>query len=69
MLSKKVMSATPSVFNTWFSFSSEQHNYEISSSRHCNLKKSSYNTNRCGKYSIIASAIKSLSKIQKQLKY
>ena len=45
------------ILNTWFSFSLDQHNYETSSSRQGNLIKSSYRTNRYGKYSIIASAI------------
>ena len=59
---------TPSVFNTWFSFSSDQHNYETSNSRQGNLIKSSYRTNKYGKYSIIASAIDSWNKIKKKLK-
>ena len=56
----------PSVFNTWFSFSLDQHNYETSSSIQGNLIKSSYRTNRYGKYSIIASAIDPWNKIQKK---
>ena len=55
-----------SVFNTCFSFSF-QHNYETSSSRKVRLIKSSYRTNRYGKYSTVASAVDSWSKIQKQL--
>ena len=67
-LSKSVNNLTPSVFKTWFSFSSDQHNYENSSFRKSNLIKSSYTTNRYGKYSIIANAVDSLNKIPKQLK-
>ena len=40
----------------WFSFSSEQHNYESSK------------TNRQGKYSITVSAVELWNQIQKQLK-
>ena len=57
-----------SVFNTWFSFSSDQHNYETSSSTQGNLTKRFYKTNRYGKYSITLSAAESWNKIQKQLK-
>ena len=56
-----------SVFNTWFSFSSDQHNYETSSSRQGNLIKSSYRTSKYGKYSIIAIAVDFWNKIQKKL--
>ena len=38
-VSKSVNNLSPSVFNTWFSFSSDQHNYEISSSTQGNLTK------------------------------
>ena len=58
----------PSVFNTWFTFSSDQHNYETSSSTQGNLTKLFYKTNRYGKYSITESAVESWNKIQKQLK-
>ena len=59
---------SPSIFNTLFSFSSDQHNYETSSSTQSNLMKLSYKTNRYGKYSITISAVESWNKIQKQLK-
>ena len=64
--SRSINKLIPSVFNTWFSFSSDQHNYEISSSRQGNLIKSSYRTNRYGKYLITASAIDSWNKIKKK---
>ena len=54
------------MFNTWFSFSSDQHNYETSSSTQGNLMK--LKTKRYRKYSITVSAVESWSKIQKQLK-
>ena len=53
------------VFNTWFSFSSNQHNYETSGSIQGNLIKRFYKTNRYGKYLITASAVESWNKIQK----
>ena len=59
---------SPSVFNTWFSFSSDQHDYETSSSTQSNLIKLFCKTNKYGKYSITVSAVESWNKIQKQLK-
>ena len=50
---------TPPVFSTWFSFSSDQHNYETSSSTQGNLTKLYYKTNRYGKYSITVSPVES----------
>ena len=67
-VSKSLNNLTPSVFRTWFSFSSDQHNYETSSSTQGNLTKLFYKTNRYGKYSITVSAVESWNKIQKQLK-
>ena len=67
-VSKSLNNLTPSVFSTWFSFSSDQHNYETSSSTQGNLMKLFYKTNRYGKYSITVSAVESWNKIQKQLK-
>ena len=51
-ISKSLNNLSPSVFNTWFSFSSDQHNYETSSSTQGNLIKLFYKTKRYGKYSI-----------------
>ena len=68
-ISKSLNNLSPSVFNTWFSFSSDQHNYETSSSTQGNLIKLFYKTKRYGKYSITVSAVESWNKIQKQLKY
>ena len=64
----KSLNLSPSVFNTWFSFSSDQHNYETSSSAQGNLIKPFHKTKRYGKYSIIVIAVESWKKIQKQLK-
>ena len=60
---------SPSIFNTWCSFSSNQHIYETSTSTLGNLMNFFYKTNRYGKYSITVSVVVSWSKIQKQLKY
>ena len=67
-VSRSLNNLTPSVFSTWFSFPSDQHNYESSSSTEGNLTKLFYKTNRYGKYSITVSAVESWNKIQKQLK-
>ena len=64
-VSKSLNNLTPSVFRTWFSFSSDQHNYETSSSTQGNLTKLFYKTNRYGKYSITVSAVEPWNKIQK----
>ena len=61
-VSRSISKLTPSVFNTWFRFSSDQLNYKTSCSRQGNLIKSSYRTNRYGKYSIIACAVDSWKK-------
>ena len=50
LLSKSINNLSLSVFNTWFSFFSDQHNYETSSFTQGNLK-----TNRYGKYSVTVS--------------
>ena len=63
-VSKSLNNLSPSVFNTWFSFSSDQHNYESSSSTQGNLIKLFYKTNRYGKCSITVSAVESWNKIQ-----
>ena len=57
-VSKSLNNLSPSIFNTWFSFSSDQHNHETSSSTPGNLMKNFYETNRYGKYSITISAVK-----------
>ena len=64
----KPLNLSPSIFNSWFSFSSDQHNYETSSSTQGNLTKLFHKTNKYGKYSITVSAVESWNKIQKQLK-
>ena len=49
-LARKSLNNLPqSIFNTWLSFSSDQHNYEASFSRKGDLMKHFYETNRYGK--------------------
>ena len=67
-ISKTLNNLSLSVFNSWFRFSSDQQNYETSSSAQGNLIKLFYKTKRYGKYSITVSAVESWNKIQKQLK-
>ena len=67
-VSKSLNNLSPSVFSTWFSFSSDQHNYQTSSSTQGNFTKLFYKTNRYGKYSITVTGVESWNKIQKQLK-
>ena len=67
-VSKSLNNLSPSIFNIWFSFSSDQHNYETSYSTQGNLMKLFYKADRYGKYSITVSAVESWNKIQKQLK-
>ena len=56
------------MFNRWFSFSSDQHNYETTSSTQGNLVKHLYKTNRYEKYSKTVGAVESWNKIHKQTK-
>ena len=58
-VSKSLNNLLPSVFNTWFTLSTDQQNYESSSSTHGNLIKLFYKTKRYGKYSITVSAVES----------
>ena len=67
-VSKSLNNLSPSVFNALFSFSSDQHNYETSSSTQGNLTKIFYKTNRYGLYSITVNAVELWNKIQKQQK-
>ena len=67
-VTKCLNNISPPIFNIWFSFSSDQHNYETSSSTQGNLMKLFYKTKRYGKYLITVKAVESWNKIQKQLK-
>ena len=67
-VSKSINNLLPSLFNDWFFFSSDQHNYETSCSFLGNLHKPSYKINLYGKNSIIVSAINAWNNSQKLLK-
>ena len=66
-ISKSLNNSSPSVFNTWLSFPSDQHNYETSSATQGNLIKLFCKTKRYGKYSITASAVESWNKIKNKI--
>ena len=51
-VSKSLNNLSSSLFNTWFRFSSDQHNYESSSSQQGNLVKFFHKANGYGNYSI-----------------
>ena len=68
IVSKSLNNLSPSIFNTWFSLSSDQHSYEPSRSTQGNLVKLFYRADRYGKYSITVNAVESWNKIQKQLR-
>ena len=63
---KSLNNLSPSVFDRWFTLSSDQHNYETLSSTQGNLINRFYKTKRYEKYSITVSAVESWNKIQKQ---
>ena len=65
---KSINNLLPSLFNNWFLFSSDQHNYETSWSSLGNLHKPSYKTTTYGKNSIVVSAINAWNNSQKFLK-
>ena len=67
-VSKSINNLLRSLFNGWFLFSSDQHNYERSWSSLGNLHKPSYKTNLYGQNSIILSATNAWNNSQKLLK-
>ena len=67
-ISKSINNLLPSIFNDWFLFSSDQHNYENSCSSLGNLHKPFYKTKLYGKNSIIVSATNAWNNPQKLLK-
>lgn len=67
-VNKSLNNLLPSIFQNWFSFSSDIHPYRTSSSSLCLLHIPSFNTNKYGKHSIITSAIYSWNHTQKQIK-
>ena len=57
LISKFINSLLPPVFNNWFTFCSNIHNYETTSSATCKLFKTSFRTNLYGKNSVLVNAI------------
>ena len=53
-----------SIFNYWFTFSSDSHNYETSSSSKGLLKVKTVNTKKCGREAMTNNAISSWNNIQ-----
>ena len=68
LISKAINSLLPSLFNDWFTFASEAHRYETSSSIMGLLKIPTINTKSYGKYPVKTSSITSWNEIQKQTK-
>ena len=64
LISKLVNSLLPLVFNSRFTFCSNVHNYETTSSATCKLFKPSFQTNLYGKNSITVNAIDVWNKAQ-----
>ena len=64
-ISKSVNFNLPSIFNHWFTFSSDSHNYETSSSSKGLLKVKTVNTKKYGREAMRTNAISSWNNIQK----
>ena len=64
-VSKSLNDLSPSIFDTWFTFFSDQHNYVTALD---NLIQLFYKTNRYGKYQITLSDVELWNKIEKQIK-
>ena len=64
-ISKSINFNLPPVFNHWFTFSSDSHNYEASSSSEGLLKIKTVNTKKYGREAMTNNAVSSWSNIQK----
>ena len=67
LISKFINTLLPPAFNNWFTFCSNVHNYETTSSATCKLFKPSFRTNLYGKNSITVNAIDAWNKAQTSL--
>ena len=67
LISNFTNSLLPPVFNNWFTFCPNIHNYETTSSATCKLFKPSFCTNLYGKNSITVNAIDAWNKAQTSL--
>ena len=67
LISKFINSILPPVFNSWFTFCSNIHNYETTSSATCKLFKPSLRTNIYGKNPITINATNAWNKTKASL--
>ena len=67
LISKFINRLLPPVFNNWFTFCTNVHNFETTSSATCKLFKPSFRTNLHGKNSITVNAIDAWKKAQTSL--
>ena len=67
-ISKYVKNILPSIFNSWFIFSSTSHNYETSFATKGHLKILTDTTTTYGKKAFISMAAKTWNNIQSQIK-
>ena len=64
-ISKSINFNLPPIFNHWFTFSSDSHNYETSSSSKGLLKVKTVNTKKYGREAMTNNAVSSWNNIQK----
>ena len=64
-ISKSINFDLPPIFNHWFTFSSDSHNYETSSSSKGLLKVKTVNTKKYGREAMKTNTVSSWNKIQK----
>ena len=64
-ISKSISFNLPPIFNLWFTFSSDSHNYETSSSSKGFLKIKTVNTKKYGREAMTNNAVSSWNNIQK----
>ena len=67
LISKFINSLLPPVFNKWFTFCSNLHNYETASSANCKLFKPFFCSNLYRKNSITVNAIDACNKAQNSI--
>ena len=67
LISKFIISLLQPLFNNWFTFSSNIHNYETTSSAICKLFKHSFRSNLYAKNTITIKAMEAWNKAQTSL--
>ena len=68
-ISKSINFNLPPIFNHWFTFSSDSHNYETSSSSKGLLKVKTVNTKKYGREVMTNNAVSSWNNIQKKVSH